>query len=66
MTRCALKFADPVMKCLNIDRGVAPAAAQDSAPQDADHDQSQPLLNHEQPQTPGFGRTPPDRDKINP
>ena len=27
---------------------------------------AQPLLNHEQPQTPGSGRTPPDPDKINP
>jgi hypothetical protein len=30
-----------------------------------DHDHSQPLLNHEQPKTAGFGRTPPDHDKIN-
>jgi hypothetical protein len=27
---------------------------------------AQPLLNHDQPQTPGSDRTPPDSDKINP
>jgi hypothetical protein len=54
------------MKRLNIERGAAPETSQDAPPAGVDHDQSQPLLNHEQPQTPGSGRTPPDRDKINP
>jgi hypothetical protein len=55
-------LADPLMKRLNIERGAAPETSQDAPPAVW----TMINLNHEQPQTPGSGRTPPDRDKINP